>query len=156
MGLGGGLGIRLGLYGMYLLQEGIFSQLFPFFFVWFFVFVLERNTGARSQRYQKAMADLNPATGDLLPSTAFSYNEVAGVLLHVLSYLTSFLCNHTIFQLQGTETVNKALIPSKMDRGHSRSQGAAGRAQAEQSLGSICSLTGAARSPADTCKSKTF
>lgn len=73
VGLGGGRGMSslgLGLYGVYLLQEGIFlsSSLF--------VFGLERNSGAdqggaHSQRYQKAMADLkNPATGDLLPSTA--------------------------------------------------------------------------------------
>lgn len=56
--------LGLGLYRVYPLQEGIFlsSSLF--------VFGLERNTGAHSQRYQKAMADLkNPATGDLLPST---------------------------------------------------------------------------------------
>lgn len=61
--------LRLGLYGVYLLLEGIFlsSSLF--------VFGLERNSGARSQRYQKAVADLkNPATGDLLPNTAFSQN----------------------------------------------------------------------------------
>lgn len=102
------LGLRL--YGVYLLLEGIFlsSSLF--------VFGLERNSGACSQRYQKAVADLkNPATGDLLPNTAFSQNEMVGVLLHLLSYLKSFLCKHTIFQLQSTETVNKALIPSKMD-----------------------------------------
>lgn len=113
VGLGGGTGMSslgLGLYRVYLLLEGIFlsSSLF--------VFGLERNSGARSQRYQKAVADpKNPATGDLLPNTALSQNEMVGVLLHLLSYLKSFLCKHTIFQLQSTETVNKALIPSKMD-----------------------------------------
>lgn len=78
MELGGGMGMStlgLRLHGVYLLQEGIFLTASLFFF-----FGLERNTGAQSQRYQKAMADLkNPATGDLLPSI-FSKRDVWGLV----------------------------------------------------------------------------
>lgn len=51
---------------------------------------------------------------------------MVGVSLHLLSYLKTCLCNHTIFQLQGTQTVHKALIPSKMGGKVPRMGGTAG------------------------------
>lgn len=70
---------------------------------------------ARGTKREWQILKTQPRVGDLLPNTAFSQNEMVGVLLHLLSYLKGFLCNHTIFQFQGTEAVNKVLTSSKTD-----------------------------------------
>lgn len=149
------MGLRsLGLHGeewVYLLQERVFLiSSFFFFLAWKESHVkscVDRGGDSRAQKPNQ------------LQISIFLKRDGWG-----LASRETFLCNHTICWFQGTSTVNKAQIPSKMGvqmpgMGDTASPtGPQAAWERSRDWGSVCSPTSVTGSPAEdhTFRSKAF